>query len=70
MFCNIRRVFATEITKHGAVTTTEKMEKEKKLYIETYGCQMNVADSEVVAAVMEMSGYGIPTQSRTPMRCC
>ncbi len=59
MFCNIRRVFATEITKHGAVTTTEKMEKEKKLYIETYGCQMNVADSEVVAAVMEMSGYGI-----------
>ncbi|RKW54241.1 MAG: hypothetical protein D8H98_16475, partial [Prevotella sp.] len=23
----------------------------KKLYIETYGCQMNVADSEVVAAV-------------------
>ncbi|MDE6503401.1 MAG: radical SAM protein, partial [Muribaculaceae bacterium] len=35
------------------------MEKEKKLYIETYGCQMNVADSEVVAAVMEMSGYSI-----------
>ena len=26
-------------------------------YIETYGCQMNVADSEVVAAVMEMAGY-------------
>jgi len=26
--------------------------KEKKLYIETYGCQMNVADSEVVAAIM------------------
>ena len=29
----------------------------KKLYIETYGCQMNVADSEVVAAVMGMAGY-------------
>ena len=29
----------------------------KKLYIETYGCQMNVADSEVVAAVMQMAGY-------------
>ncbi|MBF1553955.1 MAG: hypothetical protein HXN93_00360, partial [Prevotella pleuritidis] len=26
----------------------------KKLYIETYGCQMNVADSEVVASVMKM----------------
>ena len=29
----------------------------KKLYIETYGCQMNVADSEVVASVMQMAGY-------------
>ena len=29
----------------------------KKLYIETYGCQMNVADSEVVAAVMGERGY-------------
>ena len=27
----------------------------KKFYIETYGCQMNVADSEVVAAIMEMT---------------
>lgn len=32
---------------------------DKKLYIETYGCQMNVADSEVVASVMEMAGYGL-----------
>lgn len=30
---------------------------EKKLFIETYGCQMNVADSEVVASVMQMAGY-------------
>ena len=29
----------------------------KKLHIETYGCQMNVADSEVVASVMRMAGY-------------
>lgn len=29
----------------------------KKVFIETYGCQMNVADSEVVAAIMEMAGY-------------
>ena len=29
----------------------------KKLYIETYGCQMNVADSEVVASVMQMADY-------------
>lgn len=30
---------------------------EKKLFIETYGCQMNVADSEVVASIMQMDGY-------------
>ena len=29
----------------------------KKLLIETYGCQMNVADSEVIASVMKMAGY-------------
>lgn len=31
--------------------------KSKKLYVETYGCQMNVADSEVVASIMETIGY-------------
>ena len=31
----------------------------KKLLIETYGCQMNVADSEVVASVMGMAGYDL-----------
>ena len=31
----------------------------KNLLIETYGCQMNVADSEVVASVMRMAGYEI-----------
>ncbi len=30
---------------------------DKKLFIETYGCQMNVADSEVVASIMEMDGF-------------
>ena len=30
---------------------------EKKLFMETYGCQMNVSDSEVVASVMQMAGY-------------
>ena len=35
----------------------EKETRMKKLFIETYGCQMNVADSEVVASVMQMAGY-------------
>ncbi len=30
---------------------------DKKFFIETYGCQMNVADSEVVASIMKMDGY-------------
>ena len=35
----------------------EQRQFDKKLFIETYGCQMNVADSEVVASVMQMAGY-------------
>lgn len=33
--------------------------QERKLFIETYGCQMNVADSEVVASIMGMDGYAV-----------
>jgi tRNA-2-methylthio-N6-dimethylallyladenosine synthase len=35
------------------------MEGGRKLYIETYGCQMNVNDSEIVAALMQKSGFSI-----------
>lgn len=34
-------------------------ERQRRLYIETYGCQMNVADSEVIASVAGMAGYGM-----------
>ncbi|MGI6338042.1 MAG: tRNA (N6-isopentenyl adenosine(37)-C2)-methylthiotransferase MiaB [Bacteroidales bacterium] len=34
-------------------------EERKKVYIETYGCQMNVADSEVVASILTENGYHI-----------
>ncbi len=34
----------------------------KKFYIETYGCQMNVADSEVVASVLNMDGFDVTNQ--------
>ena len=34
-----------------------KMQTTKYLYLETYGCQMNVADSEVIRAVMQTIGY-------------
>lgn len=38
--------------------------KDKKLFIETYGCQMNVADTEVVASIMEMDGYTLTENDR------
>jgi tRNA-2-methylthio-N6-dimethylallyladenosine synthase len=31
----------------------------RKLYIETYGCQMNVVDSEVVAAILQQHNYQV-----------
>lgn len=40
-------------------TQHKKVLNDKKLFIETYGCQMNVADSEVVAAIMQMHGYSL-----------
>lgn len=39
--------------------TDFKSATEKKLFIETYGCQMNVADSEVVASIMKIAGYTV-----------
>ena len=38
---------------------TDNVNYNKKLYIETYGCQMNVADSEVVASILGMEGYDL-----------
>ncbi len=44
---------------NGADLKSAAEREEKKLFIETYGCQMNVADSEVVASVMQMDGYSL-----------
>ena len=38
-------------------TLTERKEVAKKFYIESYGCQMNFADSEVVASIVSKEGY-------------
>lgn len=43
----------------GADFKSATNEDNKKLFIETYGCQMNVADSEVIASVMQMAGYSV-----------
>ncbi|MDF2158534.1 tRNA (N6-isopentenyl adenosine(37)-C2)-methylthiotransferase MiaB [Algoriphagus sp. CAU 1675] len=38
-------------------TTEENTGKAKKLYIESYGCQMNFSDSEIVASIMKENGF-------------
>ena len=38
-------------------TTEENTGKTKKLYIESYGCQMNFSDSEIVASIMKENGF-------------
>ena len=43
----------------GADSKSATADDNKKLFIETYGCQMNVADSEVIASVMQMAGYSV-----------
>jgi len=43
----------------GADFKSATADDNKKLFIETYGCQMNVADSEVIASVMQMAGYAV-----------
>ncbi|MFN4257576.1 MAG: tRNA (N6-isopentenyl adenosine(37)-C2)-methylthiotransferase MiaB, partial [Saprospiraceae bacterium] len=38
-------------------TADENTGKTKKLYIESYGCQMNFSDSEIVASIMKENGF-------------
>ncbi|HIS10572.1 MAG TPA: tRNA (N6-isopentenyl adenosine(37)-C2)-methylthiotransferase MiaB [Candidatus Avibacteroides excrementipullorum] len=38
-------------------TDSKSATENKKLFIETYGCQMNAADSEVIASIMRLAGY-------------
>ena len=49
-------------------TDSKSVNREKKLFMETYGCQMNVADSEVVVAVMETIGYHL-TDDEAAITC-
>src|ERR1035438_370553 len=44
-------VFAPLLLANGAVL--------KRFYIESYGCQMNFADSEVVASILQERGFGV-----------
>ena len=40
-----------------SVALATKRENTKKLFIESYGCQMNFSDSEIVASILHKEGY-------------
>lgn len=46
------------------VGTSTTSPGKRYVYLETYGCQMNVSDSEIVAAVLQESGYGLTNDSQ------
>ncbi|WMW78256.1 tRNA (N6-isopentenyl adenosine(37)-C2)-methylthiotransferase MiaB [Flavobacterium sp. 20NA77.7] len=47
-----------EENKQGTSLVTDKKEtNQKKLFIESYGCQMNFSDSEIVASILSEQGY-------------
>ena len=41
-----------------ATLLANSSESERKIYIESYGCQMNFSDSEIVASILDKSGFG------------
>lgn len=47
-----------EEERQGEALVKEGREDSRKLYIESYGCQMNFSDSEIVASILEKEGYG------------
>ena len=53
----------------GADFKSATADDNKKLFIETYGCQMNVADSEVIASVMQWRVIRLPKRWKRLMRC-
>ena len=44
-------------TRQGEALVLDKKGDGKKLYIESYGCQMNFADSEIVASILSETGF-------------
>lgn len=48
-----------------AITAEESTGGTKKLYIESYGCQMNFSDSEIVASIMKDNGFDTTSDFRT-----
>ena len=48
---------------HAARARSGSSEHNRSVYVETYGCQMNVADSELVASILNDAGFSITEQA-------
>ena len=57
-----RNVFSFFILIFAKIFTNTTIVEDKKLFIETYGCQMNVADSEVIGSILKVAGYTVCTE--------
>ena len=55
----------TQKTKFIQIPESLKVEHKKKAYIETYGCQMNISDSEIVASILETQNYESTTDTKS-----
>jgi tRNA-2-methylthio-N6-dimethylallyladenosine synthase len=53
-----------EATETILTSKEENTGKTKKLYIESYGCQMNFADSEIVSSIMKENGFDTTSEYR------
>jgi len=61
----VKEIEKNPLEHNGTLTkkSSIKENKAKKAYIESYGCQMNFADSEVVASILTEEGYLLPKSS-------
>jgi len=53
----LRRSSGNSATTESAPASTASVETRRKVYLETYGCQMNVADSDLMLGLLDRGGY-------------
>jgi tRNA-2-methylthio-N6-dimethylallyladenosine synthase len=52
----------TESCEKVKISANQNTGKARKLYIESYGCQMNFSDSEIVASILQKDGFDTTSQ--------